>query len=180
MLALSIFTCRHTIVFAVQKRPGGAFQAKDDSVKKSTHVSMDALCWRYLFSHVGIRSSLPSRNAPVGRFRQRTIEKRPDLSDGTFLCWRYLFSHAVTRILSSTNLSLTSVFGMGTGGPSGQSTPTSSRQASYPSLPPTRFRVPSRARSFRCLSSPVQTRLRWALNGAHVFPGSWDPLRIVS
>ena len=79
------------------------------------------------------------------------------------LCWRYLFSHAVTRILSSTNLSLTSVFGMGTGGPSGQSTPTSSRQASYPSLPPTRFRVPSRARSFRCLSSPVQTRLRWAL-----------------
>ena len=126
------------------------------------------------------RSSLPFRNAPVGRFRQRAIEKRPDLSDGTFLCWRYLFSHAVTRILSSTNLSLTSVFGMGTGGPSGQSTPTSSRQASYPSLPPTRFRVPSRARSFRCLSSPVQTRLRWALNGAHVFSGSWDPLRIVS
>ena len=24
------FTCRHTIVFAVQKRPGGAFQAKGD------------------------------------------------------------------------------------------------------------------------------------------------------
>ena len=34
------------------------------------------------------------------------------------LCSRYLFSQAVTRQVSSAYMSLTSVFGMGTGGPS--------------------------------------------------------------
>ena len=52
-----------------------------------------------------------------------------------FLCWRYLSSRAVTRKVLSAKVSLTSVFGMGTGGPSPQSTPTaSSRQIPYPSL----------------------------------------------
>ena len=55
-------------------------------------------------------------------------KKSSSLSTGA-LCWHYLFSHAVTRILSSTVLSLTSVFGMGTGGPSGQSIPTCLRLA---------------------------------------------------
>ena len=36
----------------------------------------------------------------------------------------FLFSRAVTSQLSSALLSLTSVFGMGTGGPSASSTPT--------------------------------------------------------
>ena len=40
------------------------------------------------------------------------------------LCWRYLSSRAVTRQVLSALMSLTSVFGMGTGGPSSQSTPT--------------------------------------------------------
>ena len=40
------------------------------------------------------------------------------------LCWHYLFSRPVTRQLSSAYMSLTSVFGMGTGGPSWQSIPT--------------------------------------------------------
>ena len=35
-----------------------------------------------------------------------------------------LFSHLVAKALSSAPLSLTSVFGMGTGGPSASSTPT--------------------------------------------------------
>ena len=39
-------------------------------------------------------------------------------------CWHYLFSRPVTRQVSSAHVSLTSVFGMGTGGPSPQSTPT--------------------------------------------------------
>ena len=39
-------------------------------------------------------------------------------------CWRYLFSRPVARQLSSAVMSITSVFGMGTGGPSCQSTPT--------------------------------------------------------
>ena len=40
------------------------------------------------------------------------------------LCWRYLSSRAVARQVLSAQTSLTSVFGMGTGGPSLQSTPT--------------------------------------------------------
>ena len=44
--------------------------------------------------------------------------------EGGIRCWHYLSSHAVTRILLSAHMSLTSVFGMGTGGPSWQSTPT--------------------------------------------------------
>ena len=40
------------------------------------------------------------------------------------LCWHYLSSRAVTRQVLSAQTSLTSVFGMGTGGPSQQSIPT--------------------------------------------------------
>ena len=40
------------------------------------------------------------------------------------LCWRYLSSRAVTRKVLSAKVCLTSVFGMGTGGPTPQSTPT--------------------------------------------------------
>ena len=48
---------------------------------------------------------------------------------GWSLCWRYLFSQPVARQLSSAQMSLTSVFGMGTGGPSSQSTPTRTKFA---------------------------------------------------
>ena len=41
-----------------------------------------------------------------------------------FLCWRYLSSRPVSRQVFSSQAILTSVFGMGTGGPSPQSTPT--------------------------------------------------------
>ena len=40
------------------------------------------------------------------------------------LCWHHLFYQSVTRQVSSAQVSLTAVFGMGTGGPSLQSTPT--------------------------------------------------------
>ena len=40
------------------------------------------------------------------------------------LCWHYLSSRAVARQVVSAQMSLTSVFGMGTGGPSLQSIPT--------------------------------------------------------
>ena len=62
-------------------------------------------------------------------------QKRTDLLSqiGSFLCWRYLSSRAVTRKVLSAKVSLTSVFGMGTGGPSPQSTPTASKQIPYPS-----------------------------------------------
>ena len=40
------------------------------------------------------------------------------------LCWHHLFYRSVARQVSSARVSLTSVFGMGTGGPSPQSAPT--------------------------------------------------------
>ena len=49
-------------------------------------------------------------------------QKSSDLSIGAS-CWRYLSSRAVTRKVLSAQMSLTSVFGMGTGVPSPQSTP---------------------------------------------------------
>ena len=59
------------------------------------------------------------------------------------LCWRYLSSRPVSRQVFSAQVSLTAVFGMGTGGPSPQSAPT------YFSL---KRKVSKR--NFRELSSP--------------------------
>ena len=59
----------------------------------------------------------PTANTPARR------KKSSDLSIGAS-CWRYLSSRAVTRKVLSAQMSLTSVFGMGTGVPSPQSTPT--------------------------------------------------------
>ena len=54
----------------------------------------------------------------------RICSKKPHQNDTVFKCWHYLSSRAVTRQVLSTQMSLTSVFGMGTGGPSSQSIPT--------------------------------------------------------
>ena len=54
------------------------------------------------------------KKCPANTFRQ---EKSPDLSVEA-LCSRYLSSRAVARQVLSAYMSLTSVFGMGTGGPS--------------------------------------------------------------
>ena len=53
---------------------------------------------------------------------QNTKEKTCPIEQ--VLCWRYLSSRPVTRQVLSAQMSLTSVFRMGTGGPSSQSTPT--------------------------------------------------------
>ena len=66
------------------------------------------------------------RDAPGERPRRlRICKERPQAKAcGLVLCWHYLFSRPVARQLSSAQMSLTSVFGMGTGGPSSQSTRT--------------------------------------------------------
>ena len=64
--------------------------------------------------------------------------KSSNLSVGA-LCSRYLSSRAVTRQVLSAYMCLTSVFGMGTGGPSPQSIPTSS-DGSSPSFISKAFR----------------------------------------
>ena len=52
-------------------------------------------------------------------------KKAPILLDRRFsLCRHYLFFRAASSQVSSAQMSLTTVFGMGTGGPSLQSTPT--------------------------------------------------------
>ena len=54
----------------------------------------------------------------------QSIEKAPPKRMELFKCWHYLSSRAVARQVLSARVSLTSVFGMGTGGPSQQSIPT--------------------------------------------------------
>ena len=51
-------------------------------------------------------------------------KKAPSNRMELFKCWHYLSFRAVTRQVLSALVSLTSVFGMGTGGPSQQSIPT--------------------------------------------------------
>ena len=53
-----------------------------------------------------------------------TVRRSTDWAKEEYLCWHYLFSRPVTRQLSSAQMCLTSVFGMGTGGPTSQSIPT--------------------------------------------------------
>ncbi len=89
------------------------------------------LCWRYLSSCVG--KVLSRRRRDQKLFVVHINEQRLAGDKSLFSCWRYLSSRAVTRKVLSAKVSLTSVFGMGTGGPSPQSTPTSSRQIPYPS-----------------------------------------------
>ena len=56
--------------------------------------------------------------------RNQNMQKPRTETSSRFLCWHYLFSRAVARKVFSAQTSLTSVFGMGTGGPSLQSIPT--------------------------------------------------------
>ena len=64
------------------------------------------------------------KNCPAVATVQWTVAGR------SIKCWHYLSSRAVTRQVLSAQMSLTSVFGMGTGGPSPQSTPTVCYQVS--------------------------------------------------
>ena len=53
-----------------------------------------------------------------------TVRRSTDWAKGEYLCWHYLSSRQVTLQVLWARVSLTSVFGMGTGGPSPQSIPT--------------------------------------------------------
>ena len=53
-----------------------------------------------------------------------TVRCSTDWAKEECLCWQYLSSRQVTLQVLSAQMSLTSVFGMGTGGPSSQSLPT--------------------------------------------------------
>ena len=68
----------------------------------------------------------------IKRYELSRKKKNPPDFSGGFVCRHYLFSRAVTSQVSSAQMSLTSVFGMGTGGPSSQSTPTCNRLSDRP------------------------------------------------
>ena len=94
--------------------------------EKEPSRSLTLLCLRYLFSQLGQLSSC-RRKCPVDTCRQhlkiKIYEEAPH-NVWSSLCLRYLFSQPVTRQLSSAYVCLTSVFGMGTGGSTRQSTQT--------------------------------------------------------
>ena len=66
-----------------------------------------------------------------------------------------LFSRSVARQVFSPPTSLTSVFGMGTGGPSSSLAPTSSESASLTPFPPVALRLPSKT-AHRSALPPLQ------------------------
>ena len=73
---------------------------------------------RYTERCIGVR---PLSVRQIGVYR---IKKAPPVGETFHLCWHYLSSRQVTLQVLSAQMSLTSVFGMGTGGPSSQSIPT--------------------------------------------------------
>ena len=110
----------------VYARTGGMFQKNNGPSRRfnclmNIALSVGALCSRYSFSQVGQGIVMPSASV---RWTLAGIKREPGFLL-TLLCSRYLFSQAVARQVSSAQMSLTSVFGMGTGGPSSQSTRTS-------------------------------------------------------
>ena len=76
-----------------------------------------------------------------------TVRRSTDWAKGECLCWHYLSSRAVTRQVLSAYMSLTSVFGMGTGGPSWQSIPTMQMALHHPYV-----KWPSSSNRFRILA----------------------------
>ena len=106
------YGCRHTIHFGTRKT--------------------STLLWRLVFALL----SFPGR--PTYCRAARTVrwyilgKKKPPRFCGGW-CSHYLSSQAVTRQVLSAQMSLTSVFGMGTGGPSSQSIRTHSWKRFSPS-----------------------------------------------
>ena len=125
----------------------------------SLDFTVEALCSRYLFSWSGQLSFAVKKHAG-GMFQA----KKNLLLSQEALCSRYLFSRPVTRQLSSAYVCLTSVFGMGTGGPTRQSTRTHERKSCNPSYinSASRVSVISRIPSF-LLGDPY--RIRTDVNG---------------
>ena len=97
--------------------------------KRTTAFVVVLSCWRYLFSRARrpakyrgqMRAELTCHGMvpEASRTKQRKQKKKRTAAFVVVLsCWRYLFSRAVSSQVSWAEASLTSVFGMGTGGPS--------------------------------------------------------------
>ena len=75
---------------------------------------------------LGRPSIVLAKKVSGGHFPPELFENKKRIKPklDSSLCWHYLSSRAVARQVLSAQTSLTSVFGMGTGGPSLQSIPT--------------------------------------------------------
>ena len=76
-----------------------------------------------ILAHLQVVTRVMRRRQKM-RHSCQSIQKAPPKRMELFKCWHYLSSRAVARQVLSARVSLTSVFGMGTGGPSQQSIPT--------------------------------------------------------
>ena len=152
MLSFSIFLCRQSIVPA---------ESGPEAVCRTYNEETD----------LPVASPFLVLALPIFPCRQSIVpaELGPELHiiickktacrwQAVFLCWRYLSSRAVTRKVLSAKVSLTSVFGMGTGGPSPQSTPTSSTQSPLCSVSAARLRARRKFRPLPCVSSQNHKR----------------------
>ena len=106
---------------------GGVPNQANEIQKRTTAFVVVLSCWRYLFSRAvssqvsWAEASLTdlSRDSAGGvPNKVNKTQKRTTAFVVVLSCWRYLFSRAVSSQVSWAEASLTSVFGMGTGGPS--------------------------------------------------------------
>ena len=84
------------------------------STLDATFCKLHLKCWINMAPPVGLEPTTHGL----------TVRRSTDWAKGESLCWHYLSSRQVTLQVLSTRMSLTSVFGMRTGGPSPQSIPT--------------------------------------------------------
>ena len=84
------------------------------STLDATFCKLHLKCWVNMAPPVGLEPTTHGL----------TVRRSTDWAKGESQCWHYLSSRQVTLQVLSTRMSLTSVFGMGTGGPSSQSIPT--------------------------------------------------------
>ena len=104
-------SCLHTNWLAITDRR----YSRTISLQHLYNLSLSQILCRYLRA---------SNERPYGFAKQKSIKKRPPYWVDTLYVGISLFFRAVTSQVFSAPLSLTSVFGMGTGGPSASSTPT--------------------------------------------------------
>ena len=107
------------IMFTFYPRISNIYPFKTGINKESVHFSSTFRSW-YLKCTLTMAPPVGLEPTTCGL----TVRRSTDWAKGECLCWHYLSSRAVTRQVLSAHMSLTSVFGMGTGGPSWQSIPT--------------------------------------------------------
>ena len=104
----------HILLLIFKLIPAYFFWISSKNTLDATYSKLHLKCWINMAPPVGLEPTTHGL----------TVRRSTDWAKGECLCWHYLSFRAVTRQVLSAHVSLTSVFGMGTGGPSQQSIPT--------------------------------------------------------